>query len=186
MKKILCIASICLVSMSAFSQKKGEMPKVQIPTFQYNDQKEVAYVEVVAVTASQADLYLRLQKWFNSYYKNPNEVIKEKKENDVIVGKGKYRLNDVNAETGSKTPGGILNYNITVSVKEGKYRYEITKVSHQQSSYYGIENWIKENTEGYRFQSANYLVQADEELKNVIKDLKKVMATPIEVKKDDW
>jgi hypothetical protein len=186
MKKILFLSLAVLFSYTSFAQKKGEMPKVQIPKFKYNEQNEVVYTEVVATAGSATDLYLRLQKWFNAYYKNPNEVIKEKKENESIVGKGKYRLFDVNAENGSKTPGGILNYTITVSVKEGKYRYEITKVSNQQTSYYGIENWIKENTDGYRFQTANYLVQADEELNKLIKDLKKVMSTPIENKKEDW
>lgn len=187
MKNIILISLCTLFSLSGIAQsKKGEMPKVQIPNFKYDDKNEVIYTEVIETSGTSQDLYMRLQRWFSNYYKNPNEVIKEKKENESILGKGKYRLFDVNAENGSKTPGGILNYTILVSVKDGKYRYEITKVSHQQASYFGIENWIKENTEGYRFLTANYLVQADEELKRLIKDLKKVMATTIEAKKEDW
>lgn len=186
MKKVLLFSAFLGFSALVSAQKKGEMPKVQIPKFEMTDQQEVVYTEVVAQAGNPADLYARLQKWFNTYYKNPTEVIREKKDNESIAGKGRFRLMDVNAETGAKTPGGIIAYNISVSVKEGKYKYEITKVSHQQSSYFGIENWIKENTEGYRFQTANYLVQTNEEIRNIIKDLKKVMAQPLDTKKEDW
>ncbi len=187
MKKYIFLALMLSVQWSVFSQKKSEPAKVSIPSFKLSDQNEVLYTEVVlAENVSQQELYNRALSWFNKYYKNPAEVIKSKKENESIEGKGRFRINDVNAETGSKTPGPIVNYNITISLKEGRYKYDITKINQQAASYLGIEKWIQENSSGYRFLTANYLVQVDEEIKKAIAELKKAMSANSTPANTDW
>ncbi len=187
-KSTLLLAISIVLTITTFAQKKkNQQPPVEIPTFNMTSNSTVEYSEVVEVTGSAADLYKKALDWFNTYYKNPSSVIREKKEGESIKGKGKFRIYDVNQETGSKTPSnGMMMYDITISLKDGKYRYVIEKITQKSSSFVGIEKWINENTDAQRFLTANYLVQVDKELKNVASKLKAHMAANNSSKSSDW
>ena len=167
------------------AQKKGE---VAVPEFNKDSETgKVTYKEVVEVSGTSTQLYEKGLAWFNTYYKSPTSVIKEKNpEKGQIKGFGRYRLNVVDQKSGAKTPKGQANYDITISFKDGKYRYEITNIIWKQASRFPMEKWISENEKKFNWQYANYLIQVDEGMQELIDNLKAHMAKSDAAKSDDW
>jgi hypothetical protein len=116
-----------------------------IPNFPIDEVTEmVTYSDVVEVEGVTAnDLYDLALEWINDYYKNSSSVMQVKdKENGVLEGKHSfYVMKDVN---GSQVKGDLIKYMFTIRVRDGRYKYTITKINVQKSAYYGIENWIQD------------------------------------------
>ena len=77
-------------------------------------------------------------------------------------------------------------YSLTLNFKEGKFRYEITKINWQHTSYYPIERWSDTASPSYKSSFAYYLQQTDDTIDGVIKDFTKKITEPMKVSSSDW
>ncbi|MDG1477632.1 MAG: DUF4468 domain-containing protein [Vicingaceae bacterium] len=193
MKKNLIVVPVLMILMMAsvntFAQKKKKKKdEVQLtpPTFVMKEGK-VVYSEVVPVSGVKPEeLYKRCYNWFNAFYKNPGGVIKENVANEKIKGKARIPLFLEDANTLTQTRAGLMNYTITVGIKDGKYRYTITRINKKSQSYLGIEKLISDNEKEYKMSNVTYMIQTDKYMKDLIDNLKKSMASSTEKKSDDW
>ena len=88
----------------------------------------VTYQEVVKVdSASKDELYLRAREWFTKTFNSPQDFIEiEDKRAGKIIGKRsslesyKYMMTTINFH---------LNYTISVTTKDNRYKYEISSFS---------------------------------------------------------
>ncbi len=149
----------------------------------------ITYERVVEVKGvSDDELYKRINEWFHTFYKNPTEAIRE---NDsikyVIVGKPRFRLTNPPAKDGLKTEGGIVQYTITVSCRDGRYKYEITAFNMKQASYFPCEKWLDTKAKSYLPVYNDYLQQLDKYTLDLVRSLAEAASHPKPVKdKDKW
>ena len=187
MKTFSILALSCLMSLSSIAQKNAAPVPVSLPLDSITHL--VTYEKVVPVQgASREVLYKRALEWFNAYYKNPTEVIRE---NDVekgrITGKPRFKIYNPADKEGTKTDAGTVQYTITLAVKEGKFKYELTEFNWKQPSYYALERWMDTKAQMYTPVYNHYLTQTDEAVKELIKNLKSAMMSDKPVKdKDNW
>ena len=184
------IAFILIVSIlpTVFAQKKSKQEEViiQAPTMPIDKSTDkVTYANVFETKGTAQDLYQRGLLWFNGFYNNPADVIRKKVELEgKIVGKARFNIYGKDAN-GIKINDGLVQYDITLQCKEGRYKYEITSIIHKQRSVFPIEKWIEENNINYNAQYASYLVQLNDYMQQLIASLQKAMevVTPA---KDNW
>jgi hypothetical protein len=137
---------------------------------------------------SASELYHRAFEWFKTYYKNPNEVIRE---NDSvrmkITGKPRFKILNPADKNGVRTDGGTVQYTITLAVKEGRFRYELSEWNWKQLSNYPCERWLDKKSPSYTPAYDDYLIQLDQKAAEVISSLKNAMTHAKSVKdKDSW
>lgn len=184
---LLCTALMAITPVSAYSQKGKEII-IQAPKMPVDkDTKMVNYTHVVEATGTAAELYARGLGWMNKYYKNPTDVIREKNELEKkLVGKARFGLKGRDEKNNMEINDGRIVYDIVLNFKDGKFKYEITKINYQQSSYLGIEKWIEENNKTYNARYASFLVQVDGYMQELIKEMKKAITTAEKKKSDNW
>jgi len=153
--------------------------------------KKIDYTEVMQVAgADKNTLYTRAKAWAAP----PLTKMEDDKEGGRYTAKGQIK---------SKYPApmkgyfneGFINYVVTISAKDGKYKYEITDITHTSTRGNGgnLENAIPEcgkytlTLEGW----STIKNQAKTELPKIVQDLKtamdaKVPADQVKKAKDDW
>ena len=186
MKKVFCIAILLSAFCFANAQKKGEV-QIQSPKMPVDKETNlISYSGVFEAKGVADTLYKRGLKWFNSFYKNPTDVIREKEEGKKILGKARFTIYSTDAKAETQINDGVVNYDITLQFKDGKCKYEITKIHHKNPSYYGIEKWVEENNKAYNAVFSSYLVQTDEYFNDLISKFKKAITTAEVKKSDNW
>jgi uncharacterized protein with TBP-like fold DUF4468 len=163
----------------------------------------VAYSEVIKIdtTLSSNELYLRARAWFAESYRSAQDVIQmDDKENGKIIGKGNIKYTS-RIFAGSGGTKGWIRYTISIQVKNGRYKYEISDFYHEgnplnsgdQLSFglitneiecpYKIGMWM---SKGWRNKVWNDIKQTiDTNIRSLIESLKLSMGKTI--KKDaDW
>lgn len=81
-------------------------------------------VKTVDSTLTKDELFSRARMWFMSTYKNPDKVmIIDDREAGEIMGKGSFGFS-------SLSHTGQVTYVITISVKQGKYKYVLSDFFH--------------------------------------------------------
>lgn len=177
-KLILTTAIIVIASITSIAQLLPVDP----------ESKLITYSEVVQIdNVSKDELYSRANEWFAKYYKSANAVLQmNNQENGKLVGKPLTTV--FVTALGREYEIGHVKYTITISCKDGRYKYEITDFMHdagaiQTGSVGPLEKektgmlspnnkqWhqIKENT--------------NEKMLALIADMKKSMSTKTEA---DW
>lgn len=195
-KNLMLFSSFIVFSVSnAFGQK--ETPRLPIDSLT----NKITYSEVVSVDSldSKQVLFSRAREWFARTYKSSIDVIQmEDKENGKIVGKALMQV--FHKALGTNFPSGYINYTISIYIKDGRYKYEVTNFHHtgqlvsggNRIPDYGIcEKMIKttDKTMGKSHQKMYnyYLSQMDDRIEDLISDLKTFMITKaITTKKEDW
>lgn len=102
-------------------------------------QNTLTYTEVVEIKeVTKDELYNRAKKWFVTTYKSGNQVIQlDDKETGAIIGKASMKYQP-RPFTGSEKINGLIHYTISINLKNGRYKYEITDFVHEPSgSQYG-------------------------------------------------
>jgi len=172
MKKIILpiLFVVGLFSVEANAQKKKAPEKIEIPEMPIDeDTKFVIYKEVIQQEGTKSVLYDKAIAWAEKFYKNPKDVLREKnKESAKIMARHRFYLFNYDAKTGAKSRAGVIEYTLTFLFKDGRYKYEITKINWKQNSYHGIAKWYVANQKEYNHQSAGYLVQINDEITKVI------------------
>ena len=179
MKTLMKILIFCLVF--PFGAMKGQ---AQIPVDE--DTKKVTYRDVINEQGSPEQLYNRAIGWINSFYANPSDVTKIRDaENGKIVAKHRIKVCNID-ENGNKTlQCEIVEYELTLEFKEGKYRYTFTDFNVNKTSKFPLERWLDKNDPQYTAVCDIYLQQLDEEVNNVIQKMKDGMKPPV-IKDDNW
>lgn len=188
MKK--AVSMLCLVVASIFVNAQDKAVPVtpyKVPVDSITG--KITYEGVVDVKGVAAgELYQRINAWFQSYYKNPTEVIRENDStNHKMIGKPRFRLSNLPDKNGVKTDGGVTQYTITVAAKDGRFKYEITEVNWKQLSVFPSERWMDTKSPSYAPVYNDYLQQLDKTALEVIASLKKSVSETKPVKdKDNW
>ncbi len=183
----LMLLCSCILVTTAFAQKSKEA--VVIPELPVDAATGLySYSQVVEVPSTTKDeLYKRVFAWANGFYKNPGDVIRERNpEAGKILIKARFRISNEADKKGVVTQAGDVMYSLTFDFKDGKYKYEITKINWQQTSYYPIERWKETTAASYKPAYLYYLKQSDEVIKSVIADFSKKIAEPAKAKSSDW
>lgn len=184
---ISILACLFFFSGESSAQKKTEpvAPVLNIDSVT----KLITYEGVLEVKGVDAStLYKRTLDWFNSYYKNPAEVIRENDSVKLkITGKPRFKISNPADKTGVRTDAGVVQYTITVAAKDGRFRYEISEFNWKQNSYYPCERWLDKSSASWLPAYYDYLSQIDVTTNQVIKELHKAVSIAKSAKdRDDW
>ena len=166
MKKVqFLIITIVLISSTSYCQS----------TLPIKDGK-VTYTNVINVDSVRKDeLFVRAKKWFATTYKSANDVIQmDDKDAGEIVGKGNMQIKYY-----ARNPR--IRHTITISVKDGKYRYIISDLEYSdiQGDKFNIENFPKA-----WFGEQKLYDVIDSNVKAIIESIKAAMTSS--KKNDDW
>ncbi len=189
MKKIIVHIFILMLLVPAkflFAQEKQLFNTANIPIDTIT--KLISYSEVVFVKSVPAEtLYKRALTWFNTFYKNPTDVIRENDSTKrAITGKSRFKIYNAPDKSGLRTDAGLVMYTIKVNIREGRYKFEITELNQKATSYTPLERWLDTTSRTYTSAYVGYLEQVDNQVREAMDNLKKAMATTPPVKKDDW
>jgi hypothetical protein len=189
MKKILSsvffLSALLIIHASAQINEKIDPGKFPIDV----STKKISYVEVVQVPATDAgEMFHRGLKWFNTYYKNPADVIRETDSlRNKIVGKARFKIYKPSDKSDVKMDGGNVEYTITLNLKADKFRYTITDLNWKQASYFPVERWLDTAAQSYvKAYYPSYLEQMDKQVHEIVSNLETFMKTSPAKKNDDW
>jgi len=185
--KSLFLALCCCLVLEAAAQKTAPETPASLPVDSIT--RLITYEAVVPATNATSDvLYKRALDWFRGYYKNPGEVIRENDaEKKIIVGKPRFRIYNPPDKSGLKTDAGLVQYTITVAVRDGRFKYELTAFNWKQPSYYAAERWMDTKAQMYTPVYNHYLKQTDDYVNELVGDLKAALLSDKPVKdKDNW
>jgi hypothetical protein len=189
MKKILASVLFlnALLAVDVFAQINENIDPGKFPIDVST--KRISFVEVVVVPATDAlEMFHRGLKWFNTYYKNPADVIRETDSlRNKIVGKARFKIYKPSDRKDVKMEGGNVEYTITLNLKADKFRYTITDLNWKQSSYFPVERWLDTTAQTYvKAYYPSYLEQMDKQVHEIISNLEAFMKTMPAKKNDDW
>jgi hypothetical protein len=183
----LLIVTLLSLTLAAQAQKNKETAPA--PSLPVNSETGlISFDGVMDISGINKDgLYERAMKWAQGYYKNPNDVLREK---DPAAGKmvikARFKIYNPADKKGLTTDAGDVMYTLTLQFKDGKYKYELTKCTWMQASAFPCERWNDTASPSYKKEYAHYLTQLDAKASEVLLALKKVMTASGEGKKDDW
>ncbi len=182
MNKIVAIAL-----MLGFFTSNAQTVPTDLPIDQ--ETKQAKWEGVVDVKEIKKDeLYDRGLNWVNTFYTNPVGVLKsQNKETGEIEGKARFKLNTKDKKGVVSPNGGIVEYTIHLYFKDGKYKYEITRVHFVTNSYYDVSKWLDKSQANYNEAAFNYnLEQTIEYMEKLEDSLDEAMKKSLEKKKGDW
>lgn len=191
MKKLLGRLPVLILFLivSVASAQKNKQAPIEVPQMPLSEEtKLVSYSGVIDAKAPKDELYKRGMNFFNSNYKNTADVLKKQDEaGGEIEGVARFKIRNPPNKDGIETDAGLVSYTINLKLKDGKYKYEITKINWKQASYYGIEKWMDKTSPSYKQNYDYYLVQADQQIKELVASLNNLMQKPsVQAKKADW
>jgi len=176
------LLNACIVSAQTKEPFDPERMAIEANT------KLFIYLEVVLVPqVSAPKMFTRGINWFNKFYKNPTDVIREIDTlRGTIDGKSRFKIYNPPDKKGLRTDAGNVEYSIQLGCKDGKFRYKITDINWKQTSYYPIERWMDTKSQTYNSAYLYYLEETDSLIHEITRNLESFMKTPPLEKKDDW
>lgn len=193
MKKIgIILSALTLILVVGFNksyaQKKKNEVVYEAPALPIEESSnKINYTEVVSTPGTPNELYKKALRWFNTYYKNPTDVIREKNEEEgSIIGKARFKYMTPPNKDGQQSMQGILQYTIYFYAKDGRYKYEIKEWNLKATSYTPAENWMDKNSQTYTNSYDYYLIQLDNYAKETVKSLNDFMTNQVEKKSEEW
>jgi len=195
MKNFLFSISFLFIFISnAFTQK--ETPNLPFD----KTTNKITYSEVILVDSltTKQELFSRAREWFAKTYKSSTNVIQmEDKESGKIVGKALMQV--YHKQFGMIGESGYINYTISLYLKDGKYKYEITNFYHSgqftsaggRIPDYGVCEDMINTTDrqmGFSYQKIYnyYLNQMNDNITELVVDLKRAMITNAVSSQNDW
>ncbi len=140
MKKFIFLLTTALTSTLYFGQ--DATPQQTPPPTQFTITKAEGLSPFIVVKAegkTKEELYKKTIEWINKSYNKPSEVIKAQVENDYIrfqgVSKDKYCFTNI------FTMCSDIRYEIEVSFKDGKYKFEVLKLEDYYKDTKGFGSW---------------------------------------------
>lgn len=181
MKKILFL--LCIGNVFAFGQA------INLPIDSIT--KNITYTNVVNVDSlSKNELFSRAQEWVVKTYNSGKDVVQlSDKDNGKLIGNGAL-------DVSWKNMSGYIKYTISIYVKDGKYKYEITNLHHIMSGTGklpdgGTCEGMMNTNDKFMFQSRQgeydtYLTQANDKINLLLKSLKSTMTAKKQKNNDGW
>jgi hypothetical protein len=117
MKQIITII-VLLCSSLLFSQETS---------FTFTKEGLTDFIVTPCEGKTQAELYKKALDWVSITYKNPNEVVKAKIENEYIRIEGSS--SDIICYSYMGKRCGDTKYEVEISFKDGKYKFDVLSVS---------------------------------------------------------
>jgi hypothetical protein len=150
------------------------------------DTKKITYKEVVTQEGTPSVMYNHAIEWINSFYPNPADVTRIRDANNAKIEiKHRIKVWNLDKDGNKISDGGVVEYEMSLEFKEGRYRYIITNFNVLKISKYPLERWMDKKDPGYIPACDSYMKQVDDEVKNIIASLKKGMKPKV-VKDDNW
>jgi hypothetical protein len=183
-KIIVSLFLLSFLSINSFSQTTSTAPKFVFDA----ESKLISYNKVVELgTGTKDELFNKAIGWCNMFYKNPADVIREKKQEDgLIVCKARFKISNPPDKKGVVTDAGIVQYTLRLFFKDGRYKYDLTEFNWKQTSYFAAEKWLDKKSSSYVPEYDFYLQQLNENANQIIQDLEKGMKGSSAIKKNDW
>ena len=128
MKYLVLVLAFLLATPAAYAQKEKEYEGETAPTLPIDPESHlVAYTGVVEVLGvTQAQLYSRAYEWVAKNFKSAQDVIQmQDKESGKIIAKGNVKAFI------KKYPQGHNSFTLSIYVKDGKYKYDITNFKNE-------------------------------------------------------
>ena len=149
------------------------------------DTQQISYQDVISMSGTADELYIRAIEWVNTQYKNPADACRiRNRESGVIEITHRFEiLNDVD---GTKIIAGIVNYSLKLEFKPGRYRYNLSDLILKQSTRFPIERWMDKEEQMYSPLWESYLKQVNEQATELINSLKAGMEPPIIIQEEKW
>lgn len=94
-------------------------------------QSPVVYTDVVNVDGvTKEQLFIRTREWFNNTFKSAKDVFQIlDKESGELAGKGSMTVHAVWQYLGKKTIYYLVDFSLSIRVKDSKYKYEIKNLN---------------------------------------------------------
>lgn len=147
-----------------------------------DEEGTIRYVEVIQQDGNAKDLFKRCVKWINGEYKNPATVTPTRDmEDKKIVIRHQFQLQATNAD-GVKVKGGLVQYEMTIRFKDGRYRAEMTGFKLKSTSGTPAEDWLPNGSS----PSPEKLKQLNEFATALMERLKEGMKPEKEYKEEEW
>lgn len=185
--------SAAFVALLCFASKAQDVPVDTIT-------KQVSYASVVEVQGSKSELYTKARAWFATAFKNSNYVIQmDDKEAGKIIGKGAEFGNIMDALNIVTLGTFKLNYTVYITVKDGKYRYEITDFNSEDQP--GKNTWTiakfniydlvtnpdnRKSNGKWKNKYATYIKLTDKTGTELQTSIKSAMEAPMSSNKDNF
>jgi len=137
---------------------------------------KITYTEVVDIPDAKKDqLYSLAKEWFARTYNSSQKVLQvQDLEAGKLIGKA------LSKSTLKGYDAGYVKYTISVFVKDGKYKYEITDLAHEKgSSTLGSGGALENSKAGTMSimgkQWASIKTQADDQMRTLVSSLELAM-----------
>lgn len=154
MKKLLSVLTL-LICTFGFAQETE---------FKFTKDGFTDYVVTEVPGKTQAELYKKVLDWVQVTYKNPREVIKAQIENEYIRIEG-AKLSMLCIKTLGLMNCSNTRYQIEISVKDGKYKFDVTRLEQYQApSQYAVGGWSEVS-----LANTSYCYKENGELKSLFK-----------------
>ncbi len=156
---------------------------------------KITYTDIVYLdsTITKDELFMVGREWMAKSFKSATDVLKmDDKEEGVMVGKGTMPFNS--KTMGIEAPMMDLHFTISVYLKNGKYKYEITDFVLEENmlgmeffmeSFY-FRELIEPMKRPSKKKSIYFLNQLNENMNILINSLKINMASAKSPNKSDW
>jgi hypothetical protein len=180
MKRNLVIIFIILLPLFSLAQEEVDWG---VP---YNKEKEaIIYEEVVSASGTKDELYDRSLAWISTYFTaGANKITSKNKAEGKIELKDRLIFYKMKKKT--KVKDMIIDYNLTIWLKDGRFKYEITNFrAFQGSTSPHIEQWMQARysdpeTAKERFAKLNT------EMLKLTASMKEEIAKAAAKENDDW
>ena len=175
---------VFMASVSLFAQKGEEVARPAFPIDETT--KLVTYTDVIQVPGVVKDsLYNVAMEWMKSFYKSPSQAIKsQSKEEGVIEIKHQFQL--TREEKGQTVKAAMIEYDMTLQFRDGRFKYTVTKLRVQGPSYFGVEKWINEEEYAKDANVTSYLVQIEDFMVTLTESLDSELRPAAPQKEEEW
>lgn len=136
----LCTLLFLAFSNNLFSQ--DATPDQTPPPKEFSVNKEQQLTDFIVIPCegkTKEELYKKVIEWISKTYNKPSEVIKAQIENEYV------RFQGIETKGYCRNPMVLIcedmRYEIEISVKEGKYKFDIIKLESGYSDKYGRLSW---------------------------------------------
>jgi hypothetical protein len=149
--------------------------------------KKITYKEVVTVEGGvPSKLYNQCMAWINSFYVNAADATRVRDPaNARIEIRHRIKVSNVDKNGNITTDAGLVQYDLILEFKEGRYRYTITDFNVMRTSKFPLERWLDHNDPEYSAACDIYIQQINTKVQEIIKSLKTGMS-PKAVQNDNW
>lgn len=172
----MCLA--CFVGANAQGVETMALPVDE-------DTHLISYKDVIPMAGTADELYIRAIEWVNTRYKNPADVCRIRNRESGVIEIA-HRFEIINDVDGSKLIAGIVNYNLKLEFKPGRYRYSLSDLILKQSTRFPIERWMDKEEQMYSPLWESYLKQVNEQSIELINSLKSGMEPPVVKQEETW